>query len=658
MTSKVNNIANAIVKSCGSEVRFTPSLLTGSVEERQEGIRSLQTAVIHKKANPWREATDVNGVNYVANGGLSSEYKAMLLNAYALFRMGQLPYAPTIGTLKGAQEYLQHVTDVCNTMMNGVRYKTLAQADHVRATATICAEVRIRSKHQAVFTKTDHGQELKELIEEQMADMEDGSLGDIEEDVNDLTAELSHMQILRELDSAIDSHSRMSNDEGWLVVALHDHAQLFNAEEWVIRDIAGMEARLSRSLINLKELALPTHHPLWGTLVEERLPKAWASARSYLKEQAALELKNELLEARALAKKRGVAKDRLPSRVAKEAIKERWETLQKQFDKKTEKRRLVLTEGLLAQMPAELRAGQPGQYARWALSHAARRVWRDLVTLDQMKERLEKRHDYILRREMEEEKYNVDNPVWARSLVYDENDPLEGRDRTWLLAGYKEVTEVDVLLSSPEDHYKLENRGTHHISKELAFGPATIIDCVGLNGKVISSKTYWFNQKVVEKTQRSTDWKAADIRQEVFTAKKEVVKLGDRRMVVQQKLSVVNTAGELERLILRGVTNSIEELQGDLRGLHSEIREVELALAPVWKVLWDEEKEEKGHDPVMPDHPPLYWDHKGAYQTQEEALEAVKAASEQPDAALLQIRGDDMLEKMQALTKGTAFMLG
>lgn len=82
--------------------------------------------------------------------------------------------------------------------------------------------------------------------------------------------------------------------------------------------------------------------------------------------------------------------------------------------------------------------------------------------------------------------------------------------------------------------------------------------------------------------------------------------------------------GEYDILLSQALIERAEAILAKMDRLYAKVRAVDEALAPVWAKLHDPEA-----DVVMPEHPPVYWNAKGFYLTEEEAMAAIAAEQEE-----------------------------
>lgn len=150
-----------------------------------------------------------------------------------------------------------------------------------------------------------------------------------------------------------ETDDAMSADEGVLRTALHRPAQLWDLE---FKDIEWAEAIAAK--VALIGKAWPSSHASWDAVLD-RLAESWASALDYAEPGD------------------------------KEALQA-----------KIERRTLALSN--LHEKP---------MYARWAINHVTRRVWRDIQSLKMTKQRFEENLERLDRQAYAEERFNVPSTV-------------------------------------------------------------------------------------------------------------------------------------------------------------------------------------------------------------------------------------------------------
>lgn len=99
---------------------------------------------------------------------------------------------------------------------------------------------------------------------------------------------------------------------------------------------------------------------------------------------------------------------------------------------------------------------------------------------------------------------------------------------------------------------------------------------------------------------------------------------------VKSRRRVQLNQGEYQLLVTQGLIERANKIKEVMDRLYALVRGVDLALAPVWREM---------HDPegavVMPEQPPIYWNQKGFYLTEEAAMEAIAAEDAERKQATL-----------------------
>ena len=599
MTFQLNNIIKSVVNASGNEaVLDAKELLTGDL--------AAQVAWVGDKTIAQSEKTTKDGRNFIARDGRSfvNTGAAWLLthlamDGYALHKIGAMGYAPMVGTLNLMQSRIEIAQAAIHHQLAAKRSRNTN--DRLMATLPeVVIHATLKSR-DAGATASEHAKELAQLIQEQADDMDDFAA-----------------EAVMRSNGTRDSGSRMASDEGWLKVALHEPKQLFQYEPTEIR---GMRGRLFRVAVAHSGVELPTEHPLWDRLVGERLPLAWVTQADYLGDQA-------LAETHAECKARGIK----PTR---DMVKDKHAVLIKAHKVKCAKRAFILEGGLCA-LPTEAQREELGlgwgTYDRWAVNHATRRVWRDMVTLRRLKDRITKEVDDCLRLEFYEERNNVENPLWARSLSNEEGQFDRTTNRTWYLAGWDTVAEHE-LVNKDDGGYadfmkSFGNRQTVHEMFEVKANHASVsIDPEG-------------------NTSRKAEVKIDDFDGVIYPGEYGCFKTGDVHGWVAPEGMVrdFSSAGERERHILNRVVERIDVMLEGMRSLWKELRAVEEATAGVWDAL---------HTDGMPEVPPVYWNMEGFFLTEEEALKAVESEQYQESVELLEAQATEAMSHYQRMAKGT-----
>lgn len=267
----------------------------------------------------------------------------------------------------------------------------------------------------------------------------------------------------------------MSADEGVLRTALHRPAQLWDIQ---LTDIEWAEAITAKvALINK---AWPSSHASWDAVLD-RLAESWASALDYADDKEALQVK-------------------------------------------IERRTLALSN--LHEKP---------MYARWAINHVTRRVWRDIQSLKMTKQRFEENLERLDRQEHAEVRYGV---------------PAS-------------VTRIGMGESQEEDRVQF-----------LPFGDI-------IEAELVNSQMAW----------------------------------EDRMLEANDPDSGIAPQVGRDRRWFMAVIEGCECQIDRISPLYEELRKLDLSLAKLWE-LFDNEGQ-------MPVAPPVYWNARGWYLTEEDAQTAL-----------------------------------
>lgn len=597
---KMNPILVALAKTATKPSVETFAPILAGQKPIEHGVRDL----INERTPVRDKVGRIVGYKMRANSALWQApwcFTTLAMELYAAQKMGLIGYAQGVGALNDLDQVLNAVSAVIHTEMEFLRAPTDNRA--IEVPPGIVVHARLRSKHSVgEGTSADYHAELEALIADQHADNQFQAAGL----AYDAHEELQHDRWEKEAgnNGVRNSSGGTSEDEGWLEVALHEPKQLWDYRP---SDIAGMRGLMTKVLVRLKGLKLPMEHPMYEALLN-RLTEAWAATAGYFEQQAVAELRRE--------------GNKFPS---KQQIKERVEKMTAAHKLKCAKRALILTEGLLAEPTEEMRMAV-GTYDRWAVNHATRRMWRDMETIKKLKDRLETQIGDVLAKQMEEERYNKPNPTWARSIANEEaQQKNEGQDdRTWYLAGWAEVTEKECLVSTKQGH------GTGY-------------------GAVVTTQRW-----SVDGLGQGETWTKEDINDDVTWD--EIYEGPDgRKRSARRSIGSWQTAGEREVAILRRVIERCDEVLVNVGSLYKEFRALDLALAPVWAALHVPEEELEKGQPLMPAHPPVYWNMAGEFQTEEEACEAMLAEVGQRDFEALEASGDRAMGRIRALLAGSKF---
>lgn len=275
-----------------------------------------------------------------------------------------------------------------------------------------------------------------------------------------------------------DRTQSMAQDEGILRTALHDVNQLWDIN---LADIEWAEGFTAKVALIGKQW--PTANAAWDVVLD-RLAESWAAAVEYADD--------------------------------KEAI-----------NKKIERRMLALDD--LHAKP---------MYARWAINHVTRRVWRDIKALERTKERFEQQLDRLERQVFAEERYGV--PGAATRI------------------GMGEATELERV-------------------QYLPFGAVSEAD-------TDSSRSV---------TNEGISYRDIGFERDLET----------------------DTRAVRDRAWFTAVISSCEHQLDLVKPVYAELRALDLSLTKLWELF--------NQEGAMPSAPPVYWNARGAYLTEEDANNAL-----------------------------------
>lgn len=299
-----------------------------------------------------------------------------------------------------------------------------------------------------------------------------------------------------------DRQQSMSADEGILRTALHDVSQLWDIELQAIEWAEGFTAKVA--LIGKQ---WPTANAAWDAVLD-RLADSWAAALEYAGDKEAMQKKIE--------------------------------------------RRMTALDDLHAK-PI---------YARWAVNHVTRRVWRDIKSLERTKQRFEEQADRMERQVFAEERYNA--PASATRLSMGEATEL---DRVQYLP-FGEVNEADIGFGV--DMVRMSVKGDGEAQAFIDTMPH-------YNGEGIH-----FRSMDADRGERDLEHDTRENRDRAwFTA---VIEACDNQLAL-------------------------------VKPVYKELRNLDLSLSKLWELFNDEGR--------MPSAPPVYWNARGYYLTEEDAQAAI-----------------------------------
>lgn len=314
-----------------------------------------------------------------------------------------------------------------------------------------------------------------------------------------------------------DRTQSMAQDEGVLRTALHNVSQLWDIK---LQDIEWSEGFTAKVALIGKQW--PTANAAWDVVLD-RLADSWAAALEYADDKEAMQAKIN--------------------------------------------RRMLALEDLHAKP----------MYARWAINHVTRRVWRDIKALERTKQRFEEQLDRLERQVHAEERYGV--PSRATRI------------------GMGEAVDMERV-------------------QYLPFG--TISEAELFPGRSAESR---------ELLNELTDEWAEAIKDVVGNGEHE---LGSETQAVRDRSWFVNVIDACDNQIAL------------VRPVYRELRTLDLSLTKMWELF--------NQEGAMPSAPPVYWNARGAYLTEQEADNALLV--EQAEWASKNRMADD-----EALEAAIALML-
>ena len=322
----------------------------------------------------------------------------------------------------------------------------------------------------------------------------------------------------------MDSEGSMAEDEGEYRTSIHDPNQLWDMK---LTDIRWAETAAAR--VALIGVEWPTHNPMWESLLE-RLDEAWERSVEYADDKAAV--------------------------LAKIAKRE--------------------------QALNDLRAKPV--YARWAINHVTRRVFRDIEALKLRREDAEERLVRIERQAYNEERYGV--PAYASRQSMGEQVPVE-REQNLL---YTTIREVEL---------------------DDGFNAMQYMDKDGIHTRAVTYAFATESGKPKDET-----WGT----------------------IVQVLDDDHSSALSRDQRWYNAVIGGCNELIAKLLPLHQELRAMEGRLAKLWEIFQ--------RDAQSPAQPPIYWSRDRFFLEGEEeaAREAIRAEAQMAKQKYREAEGDALVK--------------
>lgn len=378
----------------------------------------------------------------------------------------------------------------------------------------------VRKAHDAIETFAMHfaaqrGENHRELVVAEVGiKVKDGAFADLqstsdgrytEEELLNSGFDYEQIEEILEAQAVMSAASNpgfradaMAEDEGMFRTAIHDANQLWDIE---LQDIEWAEAVTAR--VALIDKHWPKANAAWDVL-EERLAEHWAAQLDDAEDK-------ELMT------------------------------------RKIDKRAACLTD--LQSKPL---------YARWAINHVTRRVWRDLKAVERKRTQYEERLVELDRAAMAEQR-------WGANTGYTRPNLGEADEQARV-----EYLPFEVLVEKEVGRAPQHDRLTV-FGKDDAVATASIGMRVGADGM-------YFGEQVE----------------------------GDLEHTTRE---------DKDRAWFTYVIERCEHYLDLMRPLYRELRELDLSLTKLWELFNDNGR--------MPTQPPVYWNRRGFYLTEEEAEAAL-----------------------------------
>lgn len=426
----------------------------------------------------------------------------MALALRAATELGMLPYTKAVHEARNAYRLVEQFS---------LGFAAFRQENHRELVA---AEVAIKVKDGCFDQLTAEG---AYYTEEEL--LESGY--DYEEIENILEAQELN-QVAR---NSGDRQQSMSADEGILRTALHDVSQLWDIE---LQAIEWAEAFTAKVALIGKQW--PTANAAWDVVLD-RLAESWAASIEY----ASTDEVNAMEAAHAASKGR-----KFTAATTKEEVQKKIE------------RRMTALDDLHAKP----------MYARWAVNHVTRRVWRDIKALERTKQRFEEQADRMERQVFAEERYGV-----PASITRPNMGEATELDRVQYLP-FGQVNEADVGFGV--DMVRMSVKGDGEAQAFIDTMPH--YDNEGMHFRIMDASRGERDMERDTQENRNRAW---------FTA---VIEACDNQLAL-------------------------------VKPVYKELRDLDLSLSKLWELFNDEGR--------MPSAPPVYWNARGHYLTEEDACNAL-----------------------------------
>lgn len=308
------------------------------------------------------------------SGEYSALYGATVMANSAISGFNRRLYAAYLVDLLDHKQFEQAATKVQDIIAAAASAIAAHGSRDAATHGTALMDVRVRAKD--LGAEASGKGRLADLREQMLELAKDAKASDAAL-AAELIEEFQQLQALALMrgghsDHAEDSSASKPADTGWTVASIDTFNHLYSLP---VQEVAGMEAEMTRALWAGKQLEIPT---TGRELMGERLEVAYATAEEYADSGDLAMLKAKII-----------------------------------------KRVAFFEGGIGASIDATNKDGEHYRqnlagYARWAVNHYTRRIWRDIKVLELSRERYEQKINELLARIHREETTDME-PVLTRT---------------------------------------------------------------------------------------------------------------------------------------------------------------------------------------------------------------------------------------------------
>lgn len=378
-------------------------IATAAVEERSVFQRLLATVngvaaelytpiLFGANTHEWVRSLAHRSLTNREGGQYSALYGATVMANSAISGFNRRLYAAYLVDLIDHKQFEQAATKVQDIIAAAASAIAAHDSRDAATHGTAILDVRVRAKD--LGAEASGKGRLADLREQMLELAKDAKASDAAL-AAELIEEFQQLQALALMrgghsDHAEDSSASKPADTGWTVASVDTFNHLYSLP---VQEVAGMEAEMTRALWAGKQLEMPA---TGRELMEERLEVAYATAEEYADSGDLAMLKAKII-----------------------------------------KRVAFFEDGIDATIDATNKDGEHycqnlAGYARWAVNHYTRRIWRDIKVLQLSRERYEQKLNELLARIHREETTDMEptltrtNMGEAQELGYTINLPFIG----------------------------------------------------------------------------------------------------------------------------------------------------------------------------------------------------------------------------------------